>query len=149
MKPKLNESIHHRLVPIYGMRLLLVVTDDVFRSRVARNAIFGEPRCDNSGWAGLCVWDENFRVALIFDRAELCHNLIAHEIFHVTHRILERNNVAFGVHNHEPFAHLCGWLTGAVYTDLKNMGESVLPSFSPRKYAKGEPRLNLAASADE
>lgn len=130
------------------MRLLIVVTNDVERSRVARNRLFGEPCDDHSSWTGLCAY-HGFRVGLFFEREELCHDLIAHEVFHATHRILERSGVAFGLHNHEPFAHVCGWLTGLVYGELARMGERVKQRYSRRRYLKGEPRLRFTPLPEE
>lgn len=139
--PPLKESVRYRLIPMYSVRLLIVVTDDMERSRLARNNPFGEPVDDHS-YTGLCAYN-GFRVGLFFERMELCHELIAHEIFHAAHRVLERAGVQFGIHNHEPFAHLNGWLTGLVYSELALMGERVKRTYSARKYRKGEPRLQF------
>lgn len=143
----LRESVAYSLVPVYSVRLLIVVTNDVEGSRVARNELFGEP-CDDHNWTGLCAYN-GFRVGLFFEREELCHDLIAHEVFHAAHRILERAGVAFGIHNHEPFAHVCGWLTGLVYAELARMKERVNLRYSRRKYLKGEPRLSLKPEYQE
>ncbi len=140
--PPLRESVRYRLVPLYSVRLLIVVTEDVERSRVSRNHLFYPPRNDHSSWTGLCAYN-GFRIGLFFERAELCHDLIAHEVFHATHRVLERAGVAFALHNHEPFAHLNGWLTGLVYSELGMMKERVKLTYTPRRYLKGEPRLSF------
>lgn len=142
MKPNIViESWRYRLVPMHSIRLLIVVTNDVGASRLRRNHLFGEPN-DDHNWTGLCAYN-GFRIGLFFERAELCHDLIAHEIFHAAHRILERNGVLFGLHNHEPFALLCGWLTGLVYAELSKMRERVLLTYSTRVYLKNEPRLRF------
>lgn len=108
---------------------------------MARVNLFEHPVNDNN-WTGLCAC-HGFRIGLFFEREELCHDLIAHEVFHATHRVLERAGVAFGIHNHEPFAHLNGWLTGLVYRDLGLMREKVRANYTRRKYLKGEPRLQF------
>jgi len=136
MKPR--ESVSHRLVPIHSVRLLIVVTDNVGASRSNRNAIYGPCHID---CAGLCTWDEGFRVALFFDRKQLCHELVAHEVFHATHRILEHQGVKFAPDNHEPFALLHGWLAAHVYREIGRMGEKIANEYPKRCYAAGEPRL--------
>lgn len=142
-----RESTRYRLIPLYSVRLLIVVTNDVERSRIARNHLYGVP-CDDHSYTGLCAWS-GYRVGLFFDRAELCHDLIAHEVFHAAHRICERAGIAFSIHNHEPFAHMCGWLTGLVYRDLRLMGEHVKPTWTKRQYRNGEPRLQFVPRLDE
>lgn len=137
-----RESIIHRLVPIYSDRLLLVVTDDVSASRIARNNLFGSDNQDYGGCPGLCCYS-GYNFGLFFERRNLCHDVIAHEIFHVTHRILERHSVDFGISNHEPFSTLCGWITSLVYSELARMGERVRLTYTARRYQPGEPRLKL------
>lgn len=148
MKTVFKEDSVYRLIPIYSDRLLICVTSDVERSRLARNHLFGEPCNDHSGWTGLCAWS-GFRIALFFDRSELCHDLISHEVFHAAHRVMERHGVAFGVHNHEPFAHLAGWLTGLVYSELDRMGAKINLRYSKRKYMRGEPKLRFVPIIEE
>lgn len=136
--PELDEKTSHRLVPIHSIRFLLVVTNCVGASRSKRNAIYGPCSID---CVGLCTWDDGFRVALFFQRDSLCHELIGHEVFHATHRILQKASVEFGPNNHEPFALLHGWLSAHVYQELRRMREKVSYNYPKRKYLPGEPRL--------
>jgi hypothetical protein len=136
--PNLNEKVSHKLVPVHSIRLLVVVTDNVRVSRSNRNAIYGPYDVDCSG---LCTWDEGYRVALFFTREYLCHELIAHEVFHATHRILQRQGVVFTPDNSEPFALLNGWLSAHVYREIGRMGEKIAAGYPKRKYLPGEPKL--------
>ena len=141
------ESISHRLVPIYSARLMIVVSDNAFASRVKRSEVFG-PLNSAPDFSALCTY-EGANFGLFFNRPELCHEAIAHEVFHVTHRILERNGVEFCEKNHEPFSHLCGWITNLVYCELERMGERVLLHYPARRYAKGEPRIQFSPRVPE
>lgn len=57
-----------------------------------------------------------FRV--VFLKTALSHNLIAHELFHCTHRILQDTGDTFSSEHHEPYSYLNGWLTGWVHKQL-------------------------------
>lgn len=105
-------------VPIYNLSLELVVTDDIKKSQKK------EPRFTRLGkqkplsCAGICVYCQ-WNFCIIFDTRYLDHNLIAHEIFHVTHRMLDYCGKDFKVKNHEEFAYLHGFLSNFVYNQLK------------------------------
>lgn len=133
--PELNEKISHMLVPIHDVRLLIVVSNSVGASRSARNSIYGPYTAD---CCGLCSWDEGFRVGLFFDRKFLCHELLAHEVFHATHRILQHQGTVFTPDNHEPFALLHGWLAAHTYRTLAEMKEKISCRYPKREYIPGE-----------
>lgn len=113
-------------VPLYGDTLLLVLSADAIKSRKAFNKRFGEST--DGQFSGLCS-SNGYHFGLFFDALCFNHQLIAHEVFHVTHRILEYNSVTFSTENHEPFAFLCGWITGWVYAVTKNV-----PMKNPRRH---------------
>ncbi len=105
-------------IPIYGMTLEIVVTDDIIKSqnRSPRYERLGKQKpMDSAGVAIYAGW--NF--CIIFDRAYLDHNLIAHECFHVTHRVADYCGLEFRVGNHEQFAYLNGFICNLVYNKLK------------------------------
>jgi len=45
--------------------------------------------------------------------------IVAHEIFHLTHRILEKSNMNFDSGHHEMGAYLCEYLTKNIFARLK------------------------------
>lgn len=136
--PDLDEKVSHKLVPIHSVRLLIVVSNCVGASRAKRDKIYGPCSIE---CAGLCTYDDGFRVALFFDRKHLCHELVGHETFHATHRILQKASVEFTPLNHEPFALLHGWLSAHVYREVEKMGEKIRSDYPNRVYLPGEPRL--------
>jgi hypothetical protein len=135
--PGLDEKTSYTLIPVHSVRFLLVVSNSVVESRASRRQMYGPydtPCC------GLCAW-EGFRVGVFLDRSHLCHELIAHEVFHASHRVLQYQGTVFATDNHEPFALLHGWLTGHVYRELSRMDERVAIRYPNRKYLPGEEKL--------
>jgi len=105
-------------VPIYNTRFELVATDDMIKSqkKEPRFSFLGKQKpTDAHGLAMYCDW--NFCV--ILDSRCVNHNVIAHEIFHATHRILDYCGLKFKVGNQEAFAHLNGYLSDFTYHQLK------------------------------
>lgn len=135
--PELDERVSYTLIPIHSIRFLLVVSNSVVESRAGRRNMFGpfDQQC-----AGLCSY-EGFRVAVFLERQNLCHELIAHEVFHASHRAMQYQGTVFGHDNHEPFALLHGWLTGHVYRELARMKEKVAMNYPRRTYLPGEGKL--------
>lgn len=105
-------------IPIYGMTLELVVTDDMKKSQLkpGRFERFGKQEPLNS--VGLVLYaDWNF--CIILDSTSVDHNTIAHECFHATHRILDYCGLKFRIKNHEEFAYLNGFISSFIYNQLK------------------------------
>lgn len=142
-----GEKVSYRMVPIYGLRLMIVLTENAAQSRQARCDLFGP--WEYSPCSGLASWDEGFRFALFFEKAELAHDLIAHEVFHVTHRMMERFGTRFSEQGHEPFALLCGWVSSAVYEDMEKWNAPVPLKAARRKYIRGEPKLGFTSLRSE
>lgn len=112
-KTTINIAFHR--IPIYDLRFWVGVSDKPVELRAKFDWAFGKR--DNSDFSGTCEYHRS-KFAVLFDAYDLSHELIAHEVFHVTHRMLEFNAVNFGENNHEPFAYLNGYLTQLVYVDL-------------------------------
>lgn len=98
--PPPKESSSVVTVPIYDVKLMIVVSDDPLRSRLRRSGYMGEH--DGGEFSGQLEY-RGHRFLLTFERKYLCHELIAHEVFHATHRILEFCAVRFDQGNPEPF----------------------------------------------
>jgi hypothetical protein len=73
---------------------------------------------DPTDFRGLAMWSGG-RFCIILDRKSLDNSLIAHEAFHVTHRIMKYTGAKFKVNNHEPFANLNGYINQLIYNQLK------------------------------
>jgi hypothetical protein len=113
------KNIQRKLVvPIYEAAVHLVVADDIKAERAKFNEQFGE--VDGCNWDGLCSWDENgtFGIFLPSTNADNC-SVIAHEVFHLTHRILEWTNSNFDAEHHEQGALLHGYLMEWVAKQLR------------------------------
>lgn len=137
--PPPKESCASFNVPIYDVAFHVIVTDDITRSRLKRTGWLGEATLGFEAGSGLCSYHFH-RFAFFAERRYLCHDLIAHELFHLTHRILERAGAKFGEEHHEPAAYLCGWLTARVYRELRRLRERVNASYPKRRSKPGEPR---------
>ena len=105
-------------VPLYGAKLVLSVSDDLWAARDRERTLLGQTPDDRDpGCAGLCSW-WGLDFGLFFNRRTISHGAIAHEVFHLTHRILETVGGVFTPANHEPFTYLCQDLTDRIYRRL-------------------------------
>jgi hypothetical protein len=104
-------------VPIYGVDVLLVVSDDIAQERKTMEHVFG-PAPDEHDYDALTSYNgEHF--ALFFKRKAVSTERIAHEVFHLTHRILEWAGANFDSQHHEQGALLCGYLMATVQEKLR------------------------------
>ncbi len=120
-KPYLKKR---KVIPIYNAKLWLVVCDNVKDERVKLNRVLGT--FDLIGeFDGLC--SSNFNCfALFFEKKRLekgALNLVAHECFHLTHRIIEWAGANFDEDNHEHGAILHGYLTDLVHSEVGKFGK--------------------------
>jgi hypothetical protein len=113
-----NQAASH-YIPIYGSTVMVVATDNI---RAAHNkpemleALHSDPI--DFDCYGLTSRHNNLFV-IFYQRSGLSHDTVAHEIFHVTHRIGEFLGIKLDGENHEALAYLNGHLTGLVYGSLK------------------------------
>jgi hypothetical protein len=104
-----------RYVPIYDREIYLAVADTTTEAArlVSPHFTVTEPFSE----AALTCWrDTSF--GLLFSTGALSHDIVAHEVFHATHCIMESTNDKFDSGHHEPYAYLCGWLTAWVYREF-------------------------------
>lgn len=107
---KLKKQIE---IPIYGALVWIVVDKDILAARKKFNHLFGEYGSDN--WDALCCYNGRGYFGLFFKPSSKCtREVIAHEIFHLTHHILEWCSIEWTPHHHEHGALLCGYLTEKV-----------------------------------
>lgn len=70
-----------------------------------------------------CLGYHGRKFALIFEpAAKARREVVAHELFHLTHRILEKCQMNFDESHHEMGAYLCEWLTKRVFAMLDKSG---------------------------
>lgn len=99
-------------IPLYGALLYIVVSEDILSIRKGMSDLFGEaPEAD---FDALCSYDNKGTFALFFTPTSLTPNIIAHEVFHLTHRIGTWRYGGFVENYHEVYADLCGYLTEQV-----------------------------------
>lgn len=114
---------HRFIVPIYENAVTLIVTDDIQKERNKHRRRFGDyqvdPQCE-----GLVSSSGGYYLLLLKPR-DCTHGQIAHEIFHLTHRIMEWTGDRFDDDHSEPAAYLVQWLTKRVYGQLKRWGVKV------------------------
>ena len=105
-----RKKIH---VPIYDVDLVVVVTDDI---PAAYKREFGVQIDDLHA---ACLGYSGRKFGLFFEPKFKRRGIIAHEIFHLTHRILEKCTCNFDAGHHEPGAYLCEYLTEKVHAILE------------------------------
>lgn len=112
-------TIHKELIeiPIYGSKVWLIVCTSITKERKKWEKTFG-PWNETDEYNGLCSY--NGRTVGIFIDLQHVDNigLIAHEVFHATHRTLEWVGVEFSPNNHEPFAYMNEFLMEQIVPKL-------------------------------
>lgn len=111
------QRIHQFRLPIYAGRVIFVVCTDIVKTRSRYSATFGP--YDASTCAALSCYDHKGKFAIFLKGHAVTHELVAHEIFHLTHRIMEYCGHEITEHHHEPHAYLCGFLSERLYAKLK------------------------------
>lgn len=97
-------------VPIFNAVVWLVVDKDIKSERRKMEHWFG-PVLAGDHYDALCSYGSGHNFALFFEPAALLRrDTLAHEIFHLTHRILDWAGVTFNSCHHEAGALLNGWL---------------------------------------
>jgi hypothetical protein len=104
-------------VPIYDAVVWLVVVDNVAKERRKWEHLFGPAPAAN--YNALCSRSGGQDFALFFSWEAVTFKTIAHEVFHLTHRILEWVNANFDATHHEQGALLHGHLMECVCAAIK------------------------------
>jgi hypothetical protein len=110
-------------IPVFDVYVEIVVCSSVSR---AHNTLTRQKRLtgvwtDDEVWGLCCNSGEN--IAIFLHRNHLSHDLIAHEVMHAVHAILETTSIAFGPNcDDEVSALLCGYVTKLVYKNLQQWG---------------------------
>lgn len=96
-------------VPIYEVNVFIVVAYDIAKERSRKRWVdlFGAMD-DSEYWAMCARGPKGF--GLFFKSDFLISKVVAHEVFHLTHRIMERVGDPFDSTKHEQGAGLYEWL---------------------------------------
>lgn len=103
------------LIPIYGAAVFVVVSVDP-HAAMAKLPLKATAPESGVAW---CSSDGANGYAVVFHRDHVNIDSIAHECFHLTHRILEHAGTNFDAEHHEHAAYLNGWLNAEVYKRVK------------------------------
>jgi hypothetical protein len=97
----------HRIqIPLYNGNLYLIDTEDV----VTAVETTQDDDYDITSTESCLISKRSGDFYLYIDLKDCSMGLLAHELFHATHRILEYFGVEFNKDNHEPFAYLIEYL---------------------------------------
>lgn len=123
-KKDLKEKWDFKWYREFGFQLSFCVTNDVTSSRWKLQEVYG-PFIKDACNGLVSVNDEKTRYSIFLNRGKITHDLIGHEVFHLTHRILDGLNSKFNIDQHEFAAVLCGDLSGWVYSQLTENKEEI------------------------
>ena len=98
-------------VPVYNCTVYVCLAEDL-NAEHERMAIF--PSMAGQKYSALLAYTDDGRFGLFLPHKPT-HETIAHELFHLTHRIAEWAGVPFHTENHEAFAHIQGYVAQKVY----------------------------------
>lgn len=98
-------------VPIYDAIVYVVIADDLNKEYTKLEKVLGKNEYkDDEGYDALCVQGPCKNFGLFFDPTCISLGLIAHEVFHLTHRIMEWVECNFDPTHHEQGAYLNAFL---------------------------------------
>lgn len=108
-------------VPIYDVSVWIVVDNQIYDRCREMDDLFGTveegPAMENT-WRGQCACcGADF--GLFFHRQYLDLEVIAHEVFHLTHHIMDYCSVKLDIESQEAGAFLNGYLMGIVMRKIQ------------------------------
>ena len=126
MKSSMNDVKTKVRVPICGAVVYASVVTDARAERESQFFVdlFGKP--PESDYYALCAYDGKGTFGLFFAKQKADADTIAHEIFHLTHRILDWRYGGCDEKLHEFAADLCGWLTQWLWDEIKILAPVLL-----------------------
>ena len=105
-------------VPIYEFNVIVAVYDDMaqatkdYAKHLDGYSIDEDDGCTFPIHRGKNYFDD---FCILYYKAKLSHNLIAHEVFHTARRVL----LCRGIQDDEAQAWFCGWLSEEIYKRLE------------------------------
>lgn len=110
----INYTRKHFNVPICDVNVVIIITTNIPKSYEKEFEVqIGDTQMACLGY--------NKRKFVLFFEPKVSHRkeIIIHEIFHLTHRILEKCCMNFDENHHEMGAYLCEYLTLKVFKILR------------------------------
>lgn len=104
-------------IPIFDATLWIFVSKDIECERKKMSRYFGTSPIAHD-YNALCS-SGGSQFALFFEPKAVTTKIIAHEVFHLTHRIMEWAGTNFDENHHEQGALLCGYLMELVTRETK------------------------------
>ena len=98
-------------VNTYSCHVHFVITDDIHKIENALHKKYGGEKPDCSPAEGCTITVSGSLYVVVLDYKYLSHNLIAHELYHVTHRIADDRDIR----DEESRAWICGFLAEQFY----------------------------------
>lgn len=109
--------VKNYVIPIYGAKVTVCISENYDKDKAMFKNKFGNVSEDFSDLDCFCCWNENnFGVFIIKEKLDI--NILAHELFHLTIRILTYYELKFDVDNHESYAYLNGYLNELIVPDI-------------------------------
>lgn len=108
-------------IPIFNVVVYIVICDNIYKERNKKQWVdmFGNLLYDDIG--ALCSYNHKGKFGLFFTFDNLFTRVITHEVFHLTHRILEYINSPFCKELHEVGAQLNGYLNTEIQIEINKM----------------------------
>ena len=123
----MKESRSKIKIPIYDSEIMLILTDDVFKSIKKAYRQSGDSellvsltkeKCGN----GYFIYDDDnvgYYHLILARKKDIF--IMTHEVFHATGRILHHHEVFYDVNNDDAFTYLNGFLNQTIYDKITSL----------------------------
>lgn len=109
-------------IPIYDIFLNIYIGENIYEERKKYDDVFG-PHLDGpdeSDFGALCSYNlKTGNFMLLFDLDDFSIGSLSHEIFHMTHRMMEYIGIEYCEESGEAFAYLNEYLFENIYSFVK------------------------------
>lgn len=103
-------------IPIYEAVVWVSFSSDPNLERKKMNHIFSE--YEDTDADAICSSEKGV-FGLFFNSPSI--DVLSHEVFHLTHRIMDWHEIRFDIDNHESFSLLHGYLMKLIYQYMKQI----------------------------
>ena len=141
-KPFPKIFLDHFAVPIFKDKVNLVFTKNVYTAIIELEILNSFAKKFTDGNINDAVEDLKDANAMVFSIDNMTfiilpynvtHGVIAHEIFHLAVKILNRRGLKFSRSSEEAYSHLIDWLTEEVYSHHKMLVKKLAKEKKARK----------------
>ncbi len=106
-------------VPLYKSRVTVIISENCVEERRSKSDVFGEYTA--SDLASAIASDADNEFGLFFEYSNFNLEIMAHEVFHLTMRVLHNAGVKFDIDNHEAYAYLHGELMQRIHDSFGDL----------------------------